>query len=122
MSCTQAPFVVTRNKAGVPYAVLSTWIDENKHMNVNDYIAVFDECGFGAFFDSIGIGTAYMTEYGRQGYTSMTLQSNVKYIKEIREGATFEVRCQLLDWSERCVCSEPRLTCVGSITVLPVAA
>ena len=63
---------------------------------------VFDEVGFGGFFESLGLGMdSFHKDYSKDGYTSMTLQSNVKYIREIRQDSPFEVRCQMLNYDHR---------------------
>lgn len=71
-----APFVAGDNRHGTPYTVLPDWIDANGHMNVARYIDVFDEASFTTFFDAIGLGRSFFKIHGKEGYTSMTLQSS----------------------------------------------
>lgn len=38
-----------------------TFLDQNGHMNIRHYVALFDEAGF-AFFESLGIDPSYFSE------------------------------------------------------------
>lgn len=80
-----------------PLKVLPEWIDYNGHMNVAFYVMAFDQC-VDYYLSMIGIGEAYI----RSGAgTTFTLQSNVRYLQEVKEGDPLRITLQLLDFDEK---------------------
>jgi acyl-CoA thioester hydrolase len=74
--------------------VLPEWIDYNGHMNVGYYTFAFDRA-LDAFLDrELGMGEGFARR-GRMG--PFTLQNNLAYLGELKAGAPFQIRLQLLD-------------------------
>lgn len=75
-------------------AVKSAWIDFNDHMNVGYYLVAFDEAHDVFFENWMDLNAGYAA---RSGMGSFILQSHLHYLKELRLGARYQVRLQLLD-------------------------
>ena len=73
-------------------AVLPEWVDYNGHLRDAFYMLLFSYATDG-LMDTIGLG-----ESGRAttGHSLFTLEAHINYLKEVREGATVEVRTQVL--------------------------
>ena len=78
------------------------WIDMNGHMNVGAYDAVFHFVGYRCFMRKVGCdGLALHQKYGN--LSTMVLQTNTRYQRELVQGQPFSVRCQLLDLNDHLV-------------------
>jgi len=78
--------------------VLPEWIDYNGHMNVAYYVLAFDIAVDG-YLEAIDWGE----DYKKQGIgTSFALQSNVRYLGEVKEGDPLRITTQLLDYNHKC--------------------
>ena len=66
---------------GEQVIVTKNMCDFNKHMNVVYYQHIFED-GCVDFYRSMG----FTKEYFKQGYSSFTLEANIRYLKEVREG------------------------------------
>ncbi len=78
--------------------VLPEWIDYNGHMNVAYYVLAFD-IAVDVYLEAIDFGEAYKN--AGTG-TSFALQSNVRYLGELKEGDPIKITCQLLDFNHKC--------------------
>ena len=73
--------------------VLPEWIDYNGHMNVGYYVLAFD-MALDAPLSALGLGAE---DIAKSGGSCFTLESHVRYLQELREGAPLRVAFQLLD-------------------------
>lgn len=73
--------------------VLPEWIDYNGHMSEAYYVLVF---GFAtdALFDAIGVDDTYRQRHHCSIYT---LESHVRYLREVGEGVPLTVHTTLVD-------------------------
>ena len=55
--------------------------DLNNHMNVVYYQHIFEDGCLGFFHDM-----GFTTEYFNEGYSSFTLETDIRYLKELLEG------------------------------------
>ncbi|WP_226582616.1 thioesterase family protein [Halobacillus litoralis] len=78
-------------------AVPSEWVDYNGHMNDAEYSRAFS-LATDAFIDSIGLHEDARSRYQ---YTIYTLETHLCYLKEIHEGAEFEIKCRILDYDAK---------------------
>ena len=69
------------------------WIDYNGHMNLAYYVLAFDHAT-DAFFDYIGLGTAYLEA---SNCSTFALESHVTYDRELMAGDPMRFETQLLD-------------------------
>ena len=72
--------------------VLPEWIDYNGHMNVAYYVLAFDQA-LEHPLDALGLGS----EAAAAGASCFTLESHVRYLRELRLDAPLRVDFQLLD-------------------------
>jgi len=77
--------------------VLPEWIDINQHMNVAYYVLALDR-GVDDLWADLGITNEYI-ESG-QGST-FAVECHVTWQREIKEGATYKVRSQILAFDEK---------------------
>jgi len=78
--------------------VLPEWIDYNGHMNVAYYVLAFD-IAVDCYLEALDFGEAYK----KKGTgTSFALQSNVRYLGEVKEGDPLRITIQLLDYDHKC--------------------
>jgi len=66
--------------------------DENRHMNVRYYLAIFDQAGY-PLVASFGITPEFHTEHGTGGFD---LEHHLHYFHEVRIGDTVSVTARLL--------------------------
>jgi acyl-CoA thioester hydrolase len=66
--------------------------DENGHMNIRWYLAVFDDAGY-PFVASLGITPEYHQQHGTGGYD---LEHHIHYLREVMIGDTITVYVRLL--------------------------
>lgn len=76
-----------------PLNVLPEWIDYNGHMNVASYVLAFDTA-LDLPLTALGLGQDEVT---KSGSSCFTLESHVRYLRELREGAPLKITFQLLD-------------------------
>ena len=80
------------------------WIDLNGHMNIAAYTAVFQRGGYLHFLKKLEIdGVSLFLTYPKQFRTSMVLQNNVRYRKELKERQAFTLNWQMIDFSDSMV-------------------
>jgi len=63
-------------------AVTSDMCDHNDHMNVNYYYKMFDEVYSKLYFEELD----FSPEYVASGFSTFTLEDNIRYLKEFRLG------------------------------------
>ncbi len=68
---------------GLPVVVDKKMCDFNNHMNVVYYQHIFED-GCHDFYRKMG----FSKEYFKEGYSSFTLETNIRYLKELLEGET----------------------------------
>ena len=56
--------------------------DHNGHMNVNYYYKVFDSTYTSFYINELGFDESYM----KKGFSTFTLEDNIRYLKEFKEG------------------------------------
>jgi len=74
-------------------AIKKEWLDYNDHLNVANYVLIFDEAGV-ALFDHLGMGEAYSMETGGSW---VVLENHVTYDRELRLGESVRVITQIID-------------------------
>ena len=62
--------------------VTSEMCDHNDHMNVNYYYKMFDEVYSKLYFEELD----FSPEYVASGFSTFTLEDNIRYLKEFRLG------------------------------------
>ena len=62
--------------------VTSDMCDHNDHMNVNFYYKMFDEVYSKLYFEKLD----FSPEYVASGFSTFTLEDNIRYLKEFRLG------------------------------------
>ena len=62
--------------------VTSDMCDHNDHMNVNYYYKMFDEVYSKIYFEELD----FSPEYVASGFSTFTLEDNIRYLKEFRLG------------------------------------
>jgi acyl-CoA thioester hydrolase len=73
------------------------WVDRNGHMNVGFYLRAFT-AAVGPAYEAMGIGWTYVRAGGG---TTFTLESRVRYVREVFGGDPLAVTLQLLDLDEK---------------------
>lgn len=86
-----APFTSTGQK------VLPEWIDGNDHMNVGWYLRAFDD-GFDTAYNALGLGYDAIK---KTGFSTMTVDCHISYIRELMLGAPLRITAQLVDHDEK---------------------
>jgi acyl-CoA thioester hydrolase len=71
--------------------------DENGHMNIRWYLAVFDDAGY-PFAAGLGLSPAYHEQHGTGGFD---LEHHIHYLNEVLVGDTVAVYVRLLDRSAK---------------------
>ncbi|MBA59382.1 MAG: hypothetical protein CMQ40_09455 [Gammaproteobacteria bacterium] len=66
---------------GTEVEITSEMCDLNGHMNVVFYYQIFED-GCSAFFEDMG----FSPEYFDAGFSNFTLETNLKYLKEMKQG------------------------------------
>ena len=74
-----------------------SWIDYNGHLNMAYYNVLFDRCVDEAY-ELLGIGTDYLS---KQGHSTFTAETHVRYLRELQEGEPVRVTFQLLDYDQK---------------------
>ena len=97
-------------------AVYPRHLDHMGHMNVQYYVAKFDEAVW-HLFDRIGVTTDYIREH-RRGMAAVEM--NIRYLKELGAGDLVSVRSGLLKVGGRSidVIQEMRLGEAGELTAV----
>ena len=65
-----------------PITVTTGMCDHNDHMNVNYYYKMFDEVYSKLYFEELD----FSPEYVASGFSTFTLEDNIRYLKEFRLG------------------------------------
>ncbi|GEN52591.1 thioesterase family protein [Halobacillus faecis] len=78
-------------------SVPSEWVDYNGHMNDAEYNRAFS-LATDAFIDWIGLDEKGREQYQ---YTMFTLETHTCYLKEMHEGADFNVSARVLDFDAK---------------------
>ena len=65
-----------------PIIVTQDMCDHNKHMNVTYYYKMFDSSYTSMYIDELG----FTDEYMKSGFSTFTLEDNIRYLKEFRLG------------------------------------
>ncbi len=73
------------------------WLDYNDHLNVANYVLIFDEAGV-ALFDHLGMGEAYSMETGGSW---VVLENHVTYDLELVLGDKVKVTTQIIDYDAK---------------------
>lgn len=68
--------------ASDPITVTQDMCDHNKHMNVTYYYKMFDSSYTSMYIDELG----FTDEYMKSGFSTFTLEDNIRYLKEFRLG------------------------------------
>ena len=63
-----------------PITVTQDMCDHNGHMNVNYYYKLFDSTYTSFYIDELDFGE----EYIKSGFSTFTLEDNIRYLKEFR--------------------------------------
>ena len=79
------------------HSVLKEWIDPNSHMNVADYLKVFDQ-SFDEVYEAVGITVQQLS---RVSGTTFAAELHVTYQRELVEGDPIRVTSQLIAYSEK---------------------
>jgi acyl-CoA thioester hydrolase len=74
------------------HVVQPDWIDSYDHMNMARYVALFDHAA-DRLLDQVGLGPAY-TARTRHGL--FTVDVRIRYLKELRVGASVAVRLRVV--------------------------
>lgn len=79
------------------YVVPKEWVDYNGHMNDAEYNRAFS-LATDAFIDHIGLD-----EKAREAhqYTMFTLETHTCYLKEMHEGASFNIKARVLNYDAK---------------------
>lgn len=65
-----------------PIIVTQDMCDHNLHMNVTYYYKMFDSSYTSMYIDELG----FTDEYMKSGFSTFTLEDNIRYLKEFRLG------------------------------------
>lgn len=68
------------------------WVDYNGHLNEAYYLLIFSRAT-DALLDAVGIGDAYRR---RERVSVFTLETHLRYLREVRGGETVEVEVRVL--------------------------
>ncbi|MFC7322352.1 thioesterase family protein [Halobacillus campisalis] len=79
------------------YTVPSEWVDYNGHMNDAEYNRAFSQAT-DAFVDHIGLDEPSRSHFQ---YTMFTLETHTCYLQEMKEGASFTITAQVLDYDAK---------------------
>ena len=90
MSAT-APFDRYRDR------VRAEWIDDNDHLNMGYYVVVFD-LATDAWLDHLGLDAEHKRSHE---VTTFTLESHVRYLREVRDGDPLRFTTLLLGFDEK---------------------
>ncbi len=82
---------------GYRQTVPAEWLDGNAHMNVMWYTHLFS-CALGDLFKRVGLTKEYFVT--NQAGT-FALEGHIRYLNEVREGQTVNVRTRLIGRSEK---------------------
>ena len=75
--------------------VKKEWLDSNGHMNVAWYIASASDASF-ELMQELGIGEEYRVQ---QNASFFTLETQIRYIQEIKENAALSFEARIIDAS-----------------------
>ena len=73
------------------------WIDQNGHMNMANYLVVFD-LAIDHFWNEIGLGPEYRQS---DNASTFTLQTQLHYLREVMLGDPLRVEFQLLGFDRK---------------------
>jgi len=73
------------------------WEDQNKHVNVGFYMALYNEAGW-AMLNLIGIDQSYFSE---QQMGIVDLENHIRYLDELHVGDRVSAYCRYLDYDEK---------------------
>lgn len=77
--------------------VSQDWIDQNGHMNMANYLIVFDRA-IDHFWQEIGLGPEYRRS---ENASTFTLQTQLHYLREVVLGDPLRVEFQLLGFDQK---------------------
>lgn len=78
-------------------ALLPAWLDAYGHLNEAYYLLVFSNATW-SFQDRFGLGVEY---FQRTGNALYTLESHLRYLKEVRAPATLDVESMILGFDAK---------------------
>ena len=73
--------------------IKSEWTDYNKHLNMAYYVLVFDQA-WEILLEKFGMGE---TSAKTTGMSTMVVETNTKYLNEVKEGETVNVNLTYFD-------------------------
>ena len=74
------------------FSIPSAFLDENGHMNMRWYLAIFDDAGY-PFVAKFGLTLDYHTDHHTGGFD---LEHHIHYLKEVREADAITIYSRLL--------------------------
>jgi len=77
--------------------VRAEWIDDNDHLNMGYYVVVFD-LATDAWLDHLGLDAEHKRSHE---VTTFTLESHVRYLREVRQGDPLRFTTLLLGFDEK---------------------
>lgn len=77
--------------------VRSEWIDVNEHMNVANYVLVFDKAA-DEFWSRLGLTEQYIKSGAG---TFFNVEFHVTYQRELREGDSYQVTSEILAYDDK---------------------
>ena len=83
---------------GEKILVTQEMCDHNGHMNTGSYTRCFDGC-WGQMYTDMG----FDDDYFNNGYSSFTLEENLKYFKEFLEGDSIYPSFRIVGLNRKCV-------------------
>ena len=83
---------------GEKILVTQEMCDHNGHMNTGSYTRCFDGC-WGQMYVDMG----FDDEYFNNGYSSFTLEENLKYFKEFLEGDSIHPSFRIVGLNRKCI-------------------
>jgi len=89
-----------------PMEVRGEWIDHNGHLNMAYYNVLFDRC-IDEIHEALGLGAGYRRVTDASTFTA---EAHVVYLRELHQGDTVHVTCQILDADKKRIHSYLELT------------
>ena len=83
---------------GEKILVTQEMCDYNGHMNTGSYTRCFDGC-WGQMYTDMG----FDNEYFDKGYSTFTLEENLKYYKEFLEGDSIHPSFRIVGLNKKCI-------------------
>ena len=78
------------------FEIKKEWIDYNKHMNMAYYVLIFD-IAWEVALEKLNMGKNASEEFNR---STMVVETNTKYLKEVFEGEKVEIRVSFFDYDK----------------------